>query len=122
MSNLLYTTIPLKLILPYNKDCGKIGIIKTDENLAVGCTLRCLSYCIELSKYFLISLYKNEINRTSELDKKSKISKDFFNKPQIIAIEGIRSDSSTHEIFSPDIQLNKKNPIDSYSSQARQNL
>ena len=73
IKELIFNKIPLKSILPEGSNKGYIGINNMGNSCYINGGIQCLSNCPELTKYILLSLYKEEINENNPLSQNGQL-------------------------------------------------
>lgn len=71
---LLFNNIPMKSIVPSNSNMGLTGIENIGNTCYMNSGLQCLSHCQELTKYFLLGIYKQDINLDNPLGQQGKFA------------------------------------------------
>eukprot|EP01022_Parablepharisma_sp_SALTPOND_P000922 TRINITY_DN105258_c1_g1_i1.p1 TRINITY_DN105258_c1_g1~~TRINITY_DN105258_c1_g1_i1.p1 ORF type:complete len:1270 (+),score=160.59 TRINITY_DN105258_c1_g1_i1:129-3812(+) len=69
-----YANEPLDRILSVTANMGLTGIENITNSCYMNAGLQCLSSCMELTKYFLLGLYKRDLNRSNPLGRNGELA------------------------------------------------
>ncbi len=76
-SSRLYADKQWSMILRQNANAGKTGLANLGNTCYFNSGVQCLSHCEELTKYFLLGLYKDEINSDNLLGYKGELARTY---------------------------------------------
>ncbi len=77
VENRAFMRIPFKAILDPARNCGRTGLENLGNTCYMNSGLQCLSSCQELTKYFLLGLYKGEVNKENPLGQKGYLASSY---------------------------------------------